>query len=127
MSILTVQQGILAGAAIGYSLAVKIPNSPFSGLRMEAEYFYRQSRHDQTQPRSWDRAVGDVGDPVKRLTGENLHTGPDETFGSIISHNIFANVYYDFANTSRFTPYIGIGGGLGVTTWRTGVATGPGR
>ena len=35
--------------------------------------------------------------------------------GGITSHNIFANVYYDFANTSRFTPYIGIGGGVGVT------------
>ena len=28
------------------------------------------------------------------------------------SHNMFGNVYYDFATTSRFTPYIGIGGGF---------------
>ena len=38
-----------------------------------------------------------------------------ERLNSITSHNLFANLYYDFANTSRFTPYIGIGGGVGVT------------
>ena len=40
-------QGILAGAAVGYSFGAQNPNSPLSGLRMELEYFYRQSKHDQ--------------------------------------------------------------------------------
>ena len=29
-----------------------------------------------------------------------------------MSHNVFANVYYDFRSDSKFTPYLGIGIGL---------------
>ena len=46
--------------------------------------------------------------------------GTDRIGSSISSHNLFANLYYDFANTSRFTPYIGIGGGLGITDMEYG-------
>ena len=43
-------QGILAGAAVGYSFANQNPNSPLAGFRVEMEYFYRESKHDQNQP-----------------------------------------------------------------------------
>ena len=36
--------GILAGAAAGYSFAGPNQNSPLGGLRVELEYFYRQSK-----------------------------------------------------------------------------------
>ena len=103
-------QGILAGAAVGYSFAGQNPNSPLAGFRIEMEYFYRESKHDQTIRIS--RASGATLDKINR--GE-FDTGPNERLNSITSHNLFGNVYYDFSSTSRFTPYIGIGGGIGFT------------
>ena len=105
--------GILAGAAVGYSFADQNPNGPLSGFRVELEYFYRQSKYDQTS--DIYSASGESGDKLN----EELVTATDR-IGSMDSHNIFGNVYYDFANTSRFTPYIGIGGGIGVTDMEYG-------
>ena len=106
-------QGILAGAAVGYSFAKQNPNSPLGGLRVELEYFYRESKHDQSSQIS--RCVPNTSTCDKIKRGEFVKGGPTERLGSITSHNLFANLFYDFANTSRFTPYIGVGGGLGVT------------
>ena len=105
--------GILAGAAVGYSFGAQNPNGPLSGLRVELEYFYRQSKYDQTAD-----IGGASGESADKLVQE-LVTATDR-IGSMDSHNIFGNVYYDFANTSRFTPYIGIGGGIGVTNMEYG-------
>ena len=38
-----------------------------------------------------------------------------ESIGNLASHNLFANLYMDFANDSRFTPYVGFGVGFGFT------------
>ena len=105
--------GILAGAAVGYSFAAQNPNGPLNGLRLELEYFYRQSNNDETSP--IPSASGESGD---KLEQELVRTY--DRIGSMDSHNIFANLYYDFTNTSRFTPYIGIGGGVGVTNMEYG-------
>ena len=43
--------GILAGAAVGYSFAGQ--NSSLGGLRIELEYFYRQSNYDQSSRPYW--------------------------------------------------------------------------
>ncbi len=103
--------GILAGAAVGYSFAGQ--NGPLGGLRVELEYFYRQSNNDETS--DVHSAEGESGD---KLQQELVQT--TDRIGSMDSHNIFANLYYDFATNSRFTPYIGIGGGLGVTNMEYG-------
>ena len=103
-------QGILAGAAVGYSFAEQNPNSPLGGLRVEMEYFYRESKHDQSS-----QVIGLSGATRDKIARNEFADGPFERLGSITSHNIFGNVYYDFSNTSRFTPYIGIGGGVGIT------------
>lgn len=111
--------GILAGAAIGYSFAKQNPGGPLGGLRVELEYFYRQSNYDETS------TVGGY-DCVPPILNESIQKVCDEIsqatdrIDSMSSHNIFGNVYYDFANTSRFTPYIGIGGGVGVTNMEYG-------
>ena len=102
--------GILAGAAVGYSFGAKNPNGPLGGLRIELEYFYRQSKYDQTAY----LAGGDAAGESDRKLFEEISRAYDR-IDSMSSHNLFANLYYDFANTSRFTPYIGIGGGIGVT------------
>ena len=98
--------GILAGAAAGYSFAGQNPNSPLGGFRVELEYFYRQSNYDQTSSLLSGSAQ------VRSKLGEEIVIGI-ERIGSITSHNLFGNLYYDFVNTSRFTPYIGVGAGFG--------------
>ena len=99
--------GILAGAAVGYSFARQHPNSPLGGLRVELEYFYRQSNYDQSKvPVGQEESRDKLQQEVVRAT---------DRIDNMTSHNIFGNLYYDFANTSRFTPYIGLGGGMGVT------------
>ena len=105
--------GILAGAAAGYSFAGQNENSPWGGLRVELEYFYRQSKYDQTA----DIPLG-VGTQGQKLRDEIVQA--TDRIGSITSHNLFGNLFYDFANASRFTPYIGVGGGLGFTDMEYG-------
>ena len=104
-------QGILLGTAIGYSIGDNNPQHIFSGIRMEVEYFYRQSRHNQSS-----QVRGLSGATQQKIDRGEFASGPYETLGSVISHNLFANVYYDFDNDTRFTPYLGIGGGVGITT-----------
>ena len=103
-------QGILFGATVGYSLSDQYPSSFLRGFRLEVEYFYRESKYDQTI--KVDRASGTTLDKINR--GE-FDAGPSERLGSITSHNLFGNLLYDFINKSRFTPYIGLGGGVGFT------------
>ncbi len=105
--------GVLAGAAIGYSFAGQNRNSPLGGLRVELEYFYRQSNYDQTA-----YIFGGAGTQQDKLTDEIVHA--TDRIGSITSHNLFGNLFYDFDNTSRFTPYVGIGGGVGFTDMEYG-------
>ena len=105
--------GILAGAAAGYSFAGQNPNSPLGGLRVELEYFYRQSNYDQTADIPF--GVGPQGDKLR----DEIRQATDR-IGSITSHNLFGNLFYDFVNTSRFTPYIGVGGGVGFTDMEYG-------
>ena len=104
-------QGILLGTAIGYSIGDNNPQHIFSGLRMEVEYFYRQSRHNQSS-----QVRGLSGATQQKIERGEFADGPYETLGSVVSHNLFANMYYDFDNDTRFTPYLGVGGGLGITT-----------
>ena len=66
---------------------------------MELEYFYRQSNYDQTADISF--GVGPQGDKLR----DEIVRATDR-IGSITSHNLFGNLFYDFINTSRFTPYI---------------------
>ena len=96
-------EGILLGAAFGYRLPDK-----FARFRVELEYFYRDTNYDETS--SIPSAGGVSGD---ELTQEIL-TATDR-IGSVTSHNLFGNLYVDFANSSRFTPYVGFGVGVGFT------------
>ncbi len=100
--------GILAGAALGYSFSNRYSNSPVDGFRIEIEYFYRQSEYDETS--DIPGASGESGDKLMQEIVQAI-----DRIDSITSHNLFGNLYYDFVNTSRFTPYIGVGGGIGFT------------
>ncbi len=101
-------EGMLAGAGMGYRLYERYPNRLWGRFRLELEYFYRDSEYDQTTPVS-----NAAGDNFQKLEGEILTA--EERLGSLTSHNLFGNLYFDFVNTSRFTPYIGFGVGVGFT------------
>ena len=105
--------GILAGAAVGYSFAGQNPNSPLGGFRVELEYLYRQSNYDQAS-----EILTESGESRDKLRDEIAQA--TDRIGSLISHNLFGNLFYDFRNTSRFTPYIGVGGGIGFTDMEYG-------
>ena len=100
--------GILAGAAVGYRLRDRYPDSPWGHFRLELEYFYRESEYNQTSP-----VVATGGAAFAKEDGE-LQRAEDRV-GSLTSHNLFGNLYFDFINDSRFTPYIGFGAGAGFT------------
>lgn len=101
-------EGILAGAALGYSLRDKYPESLLGRFRLELEYFYRNSEYDQTS--DVPGAAGESGDKLV----QEIQTATDR-IDSLTSHNLFGNLYFDFFNTSRFTPYVGFGVGVGFT------------
>ena len=94
-------EGVLFGTAIGYHVGD-------SRFRVELEYFYRDTGYDEV---SATRAR--AGDVFTKLLQEIVKA--EERIGDVSSHNLFANLYVDFANNSKFTPYLGVGVGFGFT------------
>ena len=88
--------GMLAGLALGYRRG---------NFRVEGEYFYRTTTYDERSETSTDypRAEKKEEDELETLDG-----GVDD----VLSHNFFANLYYDFNSNSRVTPYVGVGVGV---------------
>ena len=82
--------GILAGLAVGYRLG---------SFRAEGEYFYRNTNYDSTD----NPYPGGIGDGYRVI---------EDAVDDVLSHNFFANLYYDYHSDSKFTPYVGIGIGL---------------
>ena len=94
--------GLLAGGAVGYRFR------DAGGLRVELEYFFRETVHNETSP-----IEGRGGVAVAKLDGEVVVA--EDRIGSVTSHNLFGNLYFDFSNRSRVTPYVGFGAGFGST------------
>ena len=101
-------EGILAGVAVGYGLRETYPDHFLGRFRFEVEYFYRDTEYDQTA--DIPSAAGESGDKL----AQEILTATDR-IGSVTSHNLFGNLYVDFPNSSRFTPYVGVGVGVGFT------------
>ena len=91
---------MFAGLAAGYRFGPR--------LRVEVEWFYRESEYDQTSP-----VTSATGDTFAKLGGEIQRA--EDRIGSISSQNVFANVYVDFRGRTRLTPYVGVGVGIGLT------------
>ncbi len=102
--------GILLGAALGYRMRA-------SRFRTELEYFYRDTGYDETS----GTVLSTAAQTVEKVEGE-LTTLTDR-IGSLTSHNLFVNLYADFANDSKFTPYVGVGVGFGFTELKYGGVT----
>ena len=89
-------RGILAGLALGYRRG---------NFRVEGEYFYRSATHDSTDV-PYDSAAN--YDPGADPGFQTVMDGVD----AVLSHNVFANLHYDFRSDSKFTPSLGIGVGF---------------
>ena len=100
-------RGMVGGLAVGYRLGGG-PDRLLNGLRVELEYVFRESVYDQTSP-----ILSRTGVARDKLSDEIYRA--EERIGSLTSHNVFANLYYDFATRSRLTPYVGFGAGFGAT------------
>lgn len=94
--------GILAGAAVGYRF------KDAGRFRMEFEYFYRETAHNETSA-----IEGRGGVSAAKLDGEVVIA--EDRIGSLTSSNLFGNLYYDLIRSNRITPYIGFGLGVGFT------------
>jgi opacity protein-like surface antigen len=92
--------GVVAGLALGYRI---------QNLRVEGEYFYRRVSRDETTPL-------DIFDEVTRDKAEQELEIADAGIRNVLSHNLFANLYYDFHSERKLTPYLGIGAGTARTS-----------
>ncbi len=101
-------RGVLARAAVGYGFRERYPGHVLGRLRLELEYFYRNAAYDQRS--NVPSASGESGDKLV----QEIVTAQD-WIGSITAHSLFGNLYFDFVNNSRFTPYLGFGSGIGFT------------
>ena len=93
-------RGLFAGAALGYDFGGR--------LRVEAEYFHRDSKVDQSSP-----VASATGATFAKLGGEIQVA--EERINSVTSDSVFANLYVDFGGGGRWTPYVGVGVGFGAT------------
>ncbi len=86
--------GALAGLTVGYMM---------DSFRFELEYLYRAGDGETS-------SLGIVG---SSRDGEFVID--DEQLSGFESHHLFASMYYDFLNGSKFTPYVGVGVGWAKT------------
>ncbi len=89
--------GVLAGVALGYRLG---------SFRVEGEYFYRGTTHDDVDE------IDSFRDPVNQDKAAQELDRYASGLDDVLSHNFFANLYYDYHSGSKFTPYVGFGVGV---------------
>ena len=101
--------GLLAGVSLGYRMG---------SFRVEGEYFYRGTTYDSTASSTI------INDEETTRKAEQELDRFDGAVDDVLSHNFFANLYYDYQSDSKFTPYVGVGVGFArvsldyFTVWR---------
>lgn len=84
--------GILTGLAMGHRLG---------DFRIEGEYFYRATAYDDENESSFD-SVTDIKAFREAIAAS-------ARLGSLSSHSVFINGYYDIPADTKFRPYVGAG------------------
>lgn len=90
--------GVLAGISSGYR---------WGSFRIEGEYFYRGTIHDSAKDPLENSGSAGLADK-----NEQELVRSEEAIDDVLSHNFFANLYYDFTSGSKWTPYLGVGVGF---------------
>ena len=93
--------GVQSVLALGYT---------WNSLRFEGEYLYRTTTYKRGAGE--DQILDAVTQEKQRQELETLDGGLED----LLSHSVFANVYYEFKSSSPYTPYFGIGVGLSNTS-----------
>ena len=104
--------GLQASWVLGYRFGADASGPRRRHVRTEVEYFYRATAYNQTV------AVPGLAAGSDHVTADKLdqeiQTATDY-LGRVISHTLFANLYWDVRTRSRLTPYVGVGVGIGST------------
>ena len=82
----------------------------WNGLRFEGEYLYRTTTYTRGEGES--QVLDAVTQEKQRQEIEIIDGGLED----LLSHSVFANVYYEFKSNSPYTPYFGAGVGLSSTS-----------
>ena len=98
--------GFVGAATVGYRLS--------DNLRIELEYLYRSHRGETNLFRP---AGGNAALESKASEWSTIDP-PSESVSDFTAHQFFANAYYDFLNTTSWTPYVGAGVGWSRTHLR---------
>ena len=93
--------GLFAGAAIGYRFRDR--------FRVELEAFHRQADYDESS-----NILDPSGAAFTQIFGAELPQA-HERVGKVSAAGAFLNLYLDLPGSDRFTPFLGIGPGLGFT------------
>ena len=94
--------GLFANLAVGVETGER--------WRFELEYFHRRAGIDQAAP-----IISPSGTAYTEIFGAELPRAEDR-LGTLSAQNLFANVYYRLPSGGNWTPFIGLGAGLGRTT-----------
>ena len=100
-------RGILSGFVLGYRAWENDLAGMRVRLRPEFEYSYQVSQYNQTSEIPF--AEGASGDKLR----QEIWVANDR-IGTLTGHNLFGNLYLDFINSTRITPYTGFGMGVGL-------------
>ena len=92
--------GVQSVLALGYV---------WNSLRFEGEYLYRSTTY--TRGVGEDLILDAVTQEKQRQEIEIVDGGLED----LLSHSVFANVYYEYRTDSPYTPYFGVGVGLSST------------
>lgn len=92
--------GLFAGAAIGYQFRDR--------FRVELEAFHRQADYDESS-----NILDPSGAAFTQIFGAELPQAY-ERVGKVSAAGAFLNLYLDLPGSDRFTPFLGIGPGLGL-------------
>ena len=99
--------GILTGAAVGYSFSETYSDRPWGGLRVELEYFYRESKYDEASD-----IHGALGESRNILEQELV--AATERIDGITSHNLFGNLFLIGTMPAGLRPISGLGPASGL-------------
>ena len=104
--------GFQASWVLGYRFGADASGPRWRHVRTELEYFYRATTYDQTV--TFPGLSGGSGSVAEDKLNQELQKATDY-LGRVISHTLFANLYWDVRTPSRLTPYVGVGAGIGRT------------
>ena len=93
--------GFLGGVSVGYAL---------DRFRVELEYLNRSHGGDSLPWKFGGNVIGGKAPEVSEIDP------PSEHISDFSAHQFFINAYYDFLNSSRWTPYLGAGIGWARTS-----------